>query len=400
MSEKFDLVVIGGGIVGTATALALINESGARRIILIEKENELASHQTGRNSGVIHAGVYYAPGSRKARLCRSGLKATKAFCVEHGLPFAEPGKLIVAAHESELERMRQLAARARQNGVAIETLSAAELTREEPNVSGAGALLAPETGIVNYRAVTRKMAELFRRAGGEIRCGVSVEQLREHRHGVTVATRAGAIEAAFVVSCAGLWSDQLLRRAGIRPDFRIIPFRGSYFALDRRLDKLVHRMIYPVPDPARPFLGVHITPMLEGFLTLGPNASVALSREGCQWRDITLRELLSTMLFPGFWRMLGQNAGSAISELRSTLSRRHYLRAAQKYCPAIALTDLRPHPAGLRAQAVLGNGALVDDFLFHNTPRTLHVCNAPSPAATAALPIAQVIVAELAARLV
>ncbi len=399
MKISYDAIVIGGGIVGLSTALALVKEAGVRRIAVLEKEAGLGLHQTSHNSGVIHAGVYYQPGSLKALLCREGLARTKQFCREHDLPFAECGKLVVATDDAELERLGALAARAVENGVALETLSAAELRAEEPGVVGVGALLVPETGITDYRRIATELAALVEAAGGTIHRRSPVHAISETPRSVTVRAGQSALEAPLLVACAGAWADRVLRLSGQTPDFRIVPFRGSYYQLRPRAAPYARRLIYPVPDPSTPFLGVHLTRMIDGSFTVGPNAALCLSREGYRWHDINAADTAGLLAFPGFWRMLAANRRTAVAELATAMSRTRYLRLVRKYCPGIESGDLLPHPAGVRAQAVGPDGRLLDDFLFRETARTIHVCNAPSPAATAALPIGSRIAAMAAAKL-
>jgi L-2-hydroxyglutarate oxidase len=399
MAATFDAIVIGGGIVGLSTALALVEEVGLRRLLVLEREQELGRHQTGHNSGVIHAGVYYQPGSLKARLCRQGLTRTKQFCRERELPWDECGKLVVATDETELERMAALAARATVNGVKIERLSGAELVREEPGIVGTGALLVPETGITDYRRIALEIARLIEAAGGTIRCRSPVSAITEGATSVRVRAGAEAFEAPIVVACAGLWADRVLARAGIRPDFRIVPFRGSYYRLRPRATPYARRLIYPVPDPATPFLGVHLTRMVDGSFTVGPNAALSWSRTGYRWYDVSVPDLTGMLGFPGFWRLVRRLRATAIDEIRTAMSRHRYLARVQRYCPSITAAELLPHPAGVRAQAVDREGRLIDDFLFRETDRMVHVCNAPSPAATSALPIGSLVAERVRSRL-
>lgn len=382
-----DVVVVGGGIVGLATALE-VQARGVGRVVVLEKEPQPALHQTGRNSGVIHAGVYYAPGSLKARFCRDGAAATRAFCTDHAIPFQDCGKLIVATDAAELPRMAALLARALANGIRIHEVPADEARAWEPNITVAGALWSPDTGIVDYGAVARAMAALFVARGGAVRTGVQVAHARETAGGVELATSAGPVSAGRTVVCAGLHADRLAAGFGLDPQFRIVPFRGEYFAIRNQPADLVARLIYPVPDPERPFLGVHLTRKMAGGFTVGPNAVLALAREGYGWGDVSARDLADTALWPGFWRMLRRNLGPAVTELAGSLSRRAYLARVRRYCPRIGLSDLAPYRSGVRAQAVARDGRLIDDFLFLEGRHSLHVCNAPSPAATAALPIA------------
>ncbi|MEZ5912244.1 MAG: L-2-hydroxyglutarate oxidase [Paracoccaceae bacterium] len=395
MVETCDFAIVGGGIVGLATARQLQQSQPGARIVLFEKEDALALHQSGRNSGVIHAGVYYAPGSLKARFCREGKAATRAYCDEHDLPYAICGKLIVAATPEELPRMAALGARARQNGIAIEELSAEEARQLEPNITAAGALLSPSTGIVDFAAVARHMGASFVAGGGRLRLGAEVAGVSETTRSVRLVTRQGPVEAGRAVFCAGLMADRIARAAGAKVDFRIIPFRGDYYRILNQPADLVRHLIYPVPDPERPFLGVHLTRKMDGGFTVGPNAVLAMKREGYGKTDVNLRDLAESLGYGGFWKMLAAHAGSAVGEVMSTASRRRYLHKVRRYCPRIGLADLAPYRAGVRAQAVGRDGRIIDDFLFVQTERSLHVCNAPSPAATSAIPIARHIVAQL-----
>ena len=387
-----DVVIVGGGIVGLATGLEVQRRDPAARVLLIEKEAELALHQTGRNSGVIHAGVYYPAGSLKARFCREGAAATRAFCDEHGIAHETCGKLIVATHEAELPRMDALFERATANGIAIEPVSGDEARRREPNISAIAALWSPDTGIVDYGVIARHMAEKLIAQGGRIVTGERIEVGHETSDSVTVAAGGNTYSAAKAVFCAGLHADRLVRIMGLEAQFRIIPFRGEYFRILNQPEDLVRTLIYPVPDPERPFLGVHLTRKMGGGFTVGPNAVLAASREGYSKTDLSARDLADTVAWPGFWRMLGANIRPAMGEMAGSLSTRHYLTKVRRYCPRVALENLAPYRSGVRAQAVTRDGKLVDDFLFVEGRNSLHVCNAPSPAATAALPIATHIV--------
>ncbi|WP_298724669.1 L-2-hydroxyglutarate oxidase [uncultured Ferrovibrio sp.] len=389
---QVDFTIIGGGIVGISTALHLIERQPGASILVLDKEQVLAAHQTGHNSGVIHAGVYYAPGSLKARFCREGLVATKNFCQQHGLPFETCGKLIVATNEIELARMGALYKRAQENGLSIERLDDTELRRREPRIVGKGALFVSETGIVDYTAVTQAMAEDFRVAGGVIELGNAVLNIREEPETVILETETGTIRSRYLIACAGLMADRLAAMCGLADDFQIVPFRGEYFRLPPAKDDIVRHLIYPVPDPALPFLGVHLTRMIGGFVTVGPNAVLAMKREGYRKSDFNLRDVAQMVSYRGFWNVLRRNLRSGIDEMRNSLFKRQYLALCQKYCPELTEDDLLPYPAGVRAQAVLPDGTLVHDFLIKSTARTMHVCNAPSPAATSAMPIGKYIV--------
>jgi len=394
----YDHIVIGGGIVGLATACELIRRYPQHRIALLDKEAELTAHQTGHNSGVIHAGVYYPPGSMKARFCTAGNAATRALCDRHGIAYRIPGKLLVAADESERAGLKQLWQRIGENGLEREWLARDALAEREPNVRGVAAIAVPSSGIVDYRAVGQALAADFTSAGGEIVTGCAVRGLAEYASEVVVDSSDGVWHTRELVVCAGLMADRLVAMLGLKPDFRICPFRGEYYRLADRHANLVSHLIYPVPDPSMPFLGVHLTPMIDGSITVGPNAVLALAREGYSWRHIDLADTLRMLAFPGIRTMLARHIRPGIAELGNSLSKRRYLAAVKRYCPTLELDDLSAHPAGVRAQAVTRDGQLVGDFLFTDTPRTLHVCNAPSPAATSALPIAAHIVDRLAAR--
>ncbi|TCT03165.1 L-2-hydroxyglutarate oxidase [Aquabacter spiritensis] len=392
----YDYIVIGGGIVGLATAMQIAERRPGAGILLLEKEDGLARHQTGHNSGVIHAGIYYAPGSFKAELCRRGAAATKAFCAAHGIPFEVCGKTIVATDAAEQARMDALYERATANGVALERLDAAELKRREPRISGVAALFAPTTGIVDYRHVCAAMGDDFASAGGTVRLGATVTAITEGPEAVEVVAGGVAYRARRLVACAGLQSDRLARLAGLKIAHRIVPFRGEYYRLAPHLNDVVKTLIYPVPDPTLPFLGIHLTRMIDGSVTVGPNAVLGMAREGYAKFSLDVRDLADTLGFPGFWRTLIRHPGASVKELGNSLFPRGYLAACRKYCPDLALDDLKPHRAGIRAQAVMPDGTLVHDFLFVETPRMLHVCNAPSPAATSALPIGAMIADKVA----
>lgn len=391
----YDFCVVGGGIVGLASAMKLLERRPGASLVLIEKENGLALHQTGHNSGVIHSGIYYAPGSLKAELCRRGAEATKAFALDHGIPFDVCGKHIVATGEKELARLDVLFERAGRNGIEAERIDAAELRRREPNVTGIGAIFTPSTGIVDYKAMCRAMADTIRVAGGEIMLGGEVTAIAEAGGRVTVRVGERSLDARRLLACAGLQSDRIARLAGMKVDHRIVPFRGEYFSLPACMNDVVRTLIYPVPDPDLPFLGIHLTRMIDGRVTVGPNAVLGFAREGYERLSVDLRDTADWFRFPGLWKTLGRNWRSAAVELRNSLWRGGYLAECRKYCPSLELADLRPHPAGIRAQAVMRDGSLAHDFLFVGSERQLHVCNAPSPAATSALPIGEMIAARL-----
>jgi len=386
----YDFAVIGGGIVGLSTAWQLRQRQPAKSVVVLEKEPELARHQTGHNSGVIHAGIYYEPGSLKAELCRKGARATLQFCRDNRLAFRQCGKLIVATDAAEQDRMQALYARARANGIDVQLLDATELRDLEPNIAGTGAILSPATGIVDYVGVAKTMAARLRDLGGEVRTGAEVVTLDEAAGAVAIHLDGGRrIEARSVVVCGGLMADRLARMMRIDVDFRIVPYRGEYYRLVPEKSGIVSHLIYPVPDPELPFLGVHLTRMIDGSITVGPNAVQGWKREGYGRFNFSIGDTLDMLSFPGFWRVTAANLGVGLAELGNSLWKPAYLGLVRKYCPSLELGDLLPHPAGIRAQAVLRDGTLLHDFLIAETPRSLHVCNAPSPAATSAIPIGE-----------
>lgn len=396
MKRFFDFIVIGGGIIGLATARQLQRQFCSASVALLEKEPGLARHQTGRNSGVIHAGVYYAPGSLKARFCREGNRLTKEFCREQDIEFRECGKLLVATDELEAERMQALQQRCTQNGIATESLDRQQLKEVEPNVIGVAATRVPSTGIVDFSLLTEKMAELFQAAGGKLFTGCTVTALQESEQ-VEVTTDRGNFTTNFLLGCAGLHSDRLVRMLGQKPDFRIIPFRGEYFRLIQQKNQLVKHPIYPIPDPSLPFLGIHLTPMIDGSLTVGPNATLSLTREDYRRWSVNIKDLREILGYRGLYKLLLKYPKPTLQELKNSLWKPGYLKQVRKYCPLIELADLRPYPPGIRAQAVGANGELYNDFLFVESPHSLIVGNAPSPAATSAIPIATHICARVEA---
>lgn len=388
MEETCDFLIIGGGIVGLATAMKISERFAGARIAVLEKEAELASHQTGHNSGVIHAGVYYQPGSLKAEFCRKGVVATVDFCARHRVAFEQCGKLIVATSPPEVERMEALYRRCLENGLNPERLDAKGLKAREENITGLGALFIATTGIADYPAMARAMARLIEERGGRVRTGETVTAIRESADHVHVTSAKTVYKARHLTVCGGLQADRLARIAGIETDFRIVPFRGEYYRLNRRLDKVVRHLIYPVPDPALPFLGVHLTRMIDGSVTVGPNAVLGFSREGYRKGSFDLADSADMFRFPGFWTLMRRHWRSGVGEFYNSLSKRRYLALCRKYCPSLELDDLEPYRAGIRAQAVLKDGTMVHDFMIEQTARMLHLCNAPSPAATSSLPIA------------
>ncbi len=393
-----DFCVIGGGIVGLATAMTILQQRPGASLVLLEKEDRLAAHQTGHNSGVIHSGIYYPPGSHKAELCRRGADSTRRFADEHGITYDNCGKLLVATDAAEVARLDALFERARDNKVNVERIDAAELRRREPNVAGLAALYVAGTGIVDFTRIARAMATVVESLGGQVRRSAAVTRICESPDGVEVVTSRGAVTADRLVVCGGLQADRLARLAGLEVDFQIVPFRGEYYRLLPSRADMVQHLIYPVPDPDLPFLGVHLTRTTDGGITVGPNAVLGLSREGYRKFSFAARDVREYATFRGTWRMARANVRTGARELRNSLFRRGYLRECRKYVPDLTLADLLPEPAGIRAQAVRRDGTLVHDFLFAESDRMLHVCNAPSPAATSALPIAELIVGKVLAR--
>lgn len=393
----YDFVIVGGGIIGMSTAMQLMTAYPDARIAVLEKETGPAQHQTGHNSGVIHAGVYYTPGSLKARFCLAGNQATRKFCSRHQIPWQACGKIVVATTPLEMDRMATLWKRSAANGLQREWLNAEQLQEREPNIVGLGGILLPASSIVDYRQVTVTMAEIFTRRGGEIIYQAEVTALHEGSQSVAITTARREFSSRYLIACSGLMADRLVAMLGIDAGFIICPFRGEYFRLASQHNQIVNHLIYPVPDPAVPFLGVHLTRTIEGSVTVGPNAVLAMQREGYHKLDFSWRDVRQMAAYPGMRKMLRRHFQAGVQEMKNSLYKSGYLRLVQRYCPTLQQQDLLPHPAGVRAQAVTREGELIDDFLFVSTARTLHVCNAPSPAATSALPIGEHIVSRIKA---
>ncbi|MFF3214503.1 L-2-hydroxyglutarate oxidase [Streptomyces sp. NPDC002886] len=378
-----DVLVIGGGIVGLSTAHALAGLAPGTRVVVLEKEDGPARHQTGRNSGVIHSGIYYKPGSLKARFAVRGAAEMVKFCAEHGIPHEVTGKLIVATGRDELPRLHALVQRGRENGIPVRELGPTQISEYEPEVRGLAAIHVGTTGIVDYGRVAQQLAES---SGAEIVYGGAVDLIARRASGVAVRTTDGlVVRARVLVNCAGLQCDRIARLAGDDPGMRILPFRGEYYDLAR--PELVRGLVYPVPDPAFPFLGVHLTRGIGGGVHVGPNAVPALAREGYGWGVVRPRDLADELAWPGSWRMAARHWRYGAGEVRRSLSKTAFVEAVRRLLPAVRAEDLVPAAAGVRAQAVLRDGGLVDDFLIREGERTVHVLNAPSPAATASLPI-------------
>jgi L-2-hydroxyglutarate oxidase len=384
----YDVMIVGGGIVGLATAHRLYEQRPNLRLLLLEKEGALARHQTGNNSGVLHSGLYYRPGSEKARMSVEGLKQMVAFCRTHGIKHEICGKVVVATSPEELPRLENLWQRGNANGLqGLRKLAPEQIAEIEPHAAGVAAIHVPQEGIVDYTGVSEKLGELVRNRGGEIRLKARVSKLIPDANGWVAESSAGTFRARFVVTCAGLHSDRLVRASGQKPRAKIIPFRGEYHKIKPSRQHLVRHLIYPVPDPKFPFLGVHFTRLIGGGIEAGPNAVLAFAREGYHWSNINLRDLAESLCFPGLWRFLAAYPSMCGYEIRRSFSKREFCRSLQKLVPEIREDDLEPGGAGVRAQAMTSDGKLVEDFHFVEDHGILHVVNAPSPAATAALAI-------------
>lgn len=390
-----DCIIIGGGIVGLATAHSLLQREPGIRLLLLEKEATLAAHQTGRNSGVIHSGIYYKPGSFKARFARAGSRSMVEFCRTHDIPHEVCGKVIVATTEAQLPLLEKLLQRGLENQLPVSRLTSEQVREVEPHVRCLAGIKVPTTGIVDYKHVCAKLAELVVAAGGEVRAGVRVLSVHATQDGSVVNTNAGDFEARFVINCAGLHSDRVARSAGLKPQAKIVPFRGEYYELVPARRHLVKTLIYPVPNPDFPFLGVHFTRMIDGSVHAGPNAVLAFKREGYHKTDFSVRDTWETFTYGGFWKLARKNLGEGMMEMRRSFSKAQFVRSLQQLIPELTEADVVPTHAGVRAQALLPDGGLVDDFLFVEGRNAIHVCNAPSPAATAALEIGQTIVGRL-----
>jgi len=385
--DRYRYCVIGAGIVGLSTAHHLLSTQPGSSVVVLEGSSDVATHQTAHNSGVIHSGIYYEPGSLKATLCKAGERATKDFCTEYGIAYDECGKLILATNAAEVERLAGLQQRAELNGITCRPVDRGELAELEPNVAGLRALHLPATGIVDYRLVARRLGGLVTAAGGELCTDSRVVGIVEGTAGVTVSTESASLRCDRLVVCGGLQADRLAELAGLRVDVQIVPFRGEYFQLPTGRAGFVRRLIYPVPDPELPFLGVHLSPTIDGEITVGPSAVLGLAREGYPKFSFDVRDAGRMAAFPGLWRVARANVRTGLREIRNSLSNSSYLREVRKYAPALTAADLLPREAGIRAQAVRRDGTLVHDFVIERTERTVHVLNSPSPAATAALPI-------------
>jgi L-2-hydroxyglutarate oxidase len=395
----YDLAVVGGGIVGLATAYQFIRRFPGRRVAVLEKDSGVAAHQTGHNSGVLHSGIYYKPGTLKAVTCRAGKKAMEAFCAEDGIAHEICGKVIVAVSDADLPALERIYERGKANGVVCAIIDRDRLAELEPFAVGVKAIHVPEAGIVNYRQVCERLADKVRQADGAVLFNARVTAERQTSDEATAVTTAGDVTARLLVNCAGLHSDRVAKLAGEDPGAKVVPFRGEYYSLKPSAHRLCRNLIYPTPDPQFPFLGVHFTRMIDGSVECGPNAVLAFGREAYRFRQFNVRDLFETLTYCGFLRMARRHWQMGLGEMWRSLSKKAFVRALQRLVPAIRDEDLEPAPAGIRAQMVAPDGGLVDDFLLLPKGRVLSVCNTPSPAATASLQIGETIVDRLAERL-
>ncbi|MBU8906597.1 L-2-hydroxyglutarate oxidase [Desertibacillus haloalkaliphilus] len=394
----FDFAIVGGGIVGLSTGMALYERYPNAKVLVIEKEKQLAEHQTGHNSGVIHSGIYYKPGSFKARFARQGSQSMTRFCQEHDIEHDICGKVIVATNQEELPLLENLYNRGLENELAIQKIGPDELKEIEPHVRGVGAIRVPMAGIVNYRQVSEKFGEIIRERGGEIQLGTKVEKIHENDDGVVIETDKDTHRARVVINCAGLHSDRVAKSTGYQTDMKIVPFRGEYFKLKPEKRYLVKNLIYPVPNPNFPFLGVHFTRMIGGEVDAGPNAVLSFKREGYKKTDFSARDFSEVMRYGGFWKLASKFMKEGLEEMYRSVSKARFVESLQQLIPEITADDLVPGPAGVRAQALKHDGGLVDDFHIILGKKSVHVCNAPSPAATASIEIGKEVVSRIPAQ--
>ncbi len=387
----YDFAIVGGGIVGLATGMALCQRNPQATILVLEKEDSWAKHQTGHNSGVIHSGIYYKPGSFKAKFAREGSQAMVEFCREHGIEHEICGKVITATKPEELPLLDNLLERGLANGLGISKISAGELKEIEPHVNGLAAIRVPMAGIVNYKQVCETFAAIIARHGGDLQLSTRVEKVAETGGGVTIETNRGSFHARFLINCSGLHSDRVARNSGVQTDMKIVPFRGEYYELKPEKRYLVKHLIYPVPNPAFPFLGVHFTRMIGGHVEAGPNAVLSLKREGYRKTDFNLKDFSEIMTYPGFWKLAGTYWKEGMEEMVRSFSKAAFVKSLQQLIPEIQADDLVPAAAGVRAQALKPDGSLVDDFHIIEGKNSIHVCNAPSPAATASIMIGRTV---------
>ncbi|MCY7284505.1 MAG: L-2-hydroxyglutarate oxidase [Cyanobacteria bacterium CAN_BIN43] len=388
----YDFAVIGGGIVGLSTAMTLGQQYPNAKILVLEKESRWAFHQTGNNSGVIHSGIYYKPGSYKAKFCRDGAQSMVDFCRSHNIPHEICGKVIIATQEKELPQLETLYQRGLENGLEVARLTKEEVLEYEPHVDCIAGVRVVSTGIADYKQVCQKYAELAGAQGADLRLNTRVNRMVETAAGRVLETNQGSFEAKYVINCAGLQSDRVAKMGNVDPQAKIIPFRGEYYELTPAKRHLVKGLIYPVPNPDFPFLGVHFTRMIDGSVHAGPNAVLSLKREGYKKTDFDLRDFVEVMTFPGFWKLAAKNADEGIQEIIRSFSKAAFVRSLQRLIPEVQMEDVVPTHAGVRAQALMNDGKLVDDFLIIDGKNSMHVCNAPSPAATSSLEIGKAIV--------
>ncbi|WP_394137757.1 L-2-hydroxyglutarate oxidase [Cytobacillus oceanisediminis] len=391
----YDYIIIGGGIVGLSTGMELLNRFPAAKVAILEKESHVAAHQTGHNSGVIHSGIYYKPGSYKARLAKKGSESMTKFCRDHELEVDICGKVIVASEDFELPLLENLYQRGLENGLGIRMIGKSELHEIEPHVNGMKAIHVPMAGIVNYKHVSEKMAEIIRKKGGDILLNHKVLSIDETAQEVIVETSKGEIRGSYYINCGGLHSDRIAKLAQLKTDVKIVPFRGEYYMLKPEKSSLVKNLIYPVPNPNFPFLGVHFTRMINGSIDVGPNAVLSFKREGYKKTDINLADLMEVISYKGFWKLAGKYMKEGMDEMIRSVSKELFMKNVQKLMPDIQKEDIVPGPAGVRAQALKDDGSLVDDFFIIPGKRSIHVLNAPSPAATASIEIGKEIVTKM-----
>jgi (S)-2-hydroxyglutarate dehydrogenase len=391
----YDFIIVGGGIVGLSVGMALYDRFENAKVLLIEKEQQLALHQTGHNSGVIHSGIYYKPGSYKARFAREGSQSMTAFCKKHNIEHDICGKVIVATKKEELELLNNLYKRSIDNQLNTRLIDQAELKEIEPHVNGLAAIQVPAAGIVNYRQVSEKFAEIIQSHGGDIQLGSKVERVTESKDEVVVETDKGTFKTRLMINCAGLHSDRVAKASGYKTDMKIVPFRGEYYKLKSEKRHLVKNLIYPVPNPNFPFLGVHFTRMIGGEVDAGPNAVLSFKREGYRKTDFSIKDFAEVMGYSGFWKLASQYMKEGMDEIARSISKAKFVASLQELIPEIQESDLVPAPAGVRAQALKADGQLVDDFHIIMGKQTIHVCNAPSPAATASIEIGKEVVSRI-----
>ncbi len=391
----YDFVIVGGGIVGLSTSMALGERYPKAKILVLEKENQVAFHQTGNNSGVIHSGIYYKPGSFKAKFSREGSRSMVQFCQEHGIDHEVCGKVIVATSPEQLPRLENLYKRGLENGLDVKKITSEEVKEKEPHVTSVAGIWVASTGIVNYKQVCQKYAEIIQQQGGEIKFNTRVYKIVASGQNQVLETNNGSFETRFVINCAGLHSDRVAKLGNVDPQAKIVPFRGEYYEFIPEKRHLVKGLIYPVPNPDFPFLGVHFTRMIDGTVHAGPNAVLSLKREGYKKTDFNLRDFAEVMSYPGFWKLAAKHSGEGIKEIIRSFSKAAFVKSMQQLIPEIRSSDVVPTHAGVRAQALMNDGKLVDDFLIVKGKNSVHVCNAPSPAATSSIEIGKAVAAEI-----